>query len=153
MLVDLERIMDAERADEERKLRAVADVWRPGRRDEYLYSEPTERSVIVAMLMGGEWLAACDAVELGDFADFRYRAIFRVIRNLQEARCDVDACIVADTIENDDRRNETHIADTVHMAFLCELLCTAPRRQSPTSALSQMDRDFLRELADRRRSR
>jgi hypothetical protein len=97
-------------------------------------------------------LERCADVELDDFTDFRYRAIFAAIRTLQTGivharhgayiaehidpthgivRCANGALVewwpvaVADEIARQDRIFETRIADTVHADFTLELAFAA----------------------------
>lgn len=114
-----------------------------------LFDELAESRLIAAMLAEPDVLEQACVVELDDLADFRHQAVLVAIRELQQHGGEISLLNVADAIAMRDVEHDSHIADTVHPAFLGCLLLDLPKY--PSAGLVGVDIGWLRKLACRRR--
>jgi hypothetical protein len=93
-------------------------------------------------------LVLCDGVELDDFADYRHRAAFAALRNLEARGLPSMPWDIVDEISRTDKRNESHVGETVDLAFLASVIIASPRGSLAGLTYARMR---LRELAQHRR--
>lgn len=120
-----------------------------------------ERRVLAAMMcddaIGGfdhdadhreSALVLCDSVELDDFTDYRHRAAFAALRNLEARGLPSMPWDIVDEIARTDQQDEKHVGDSVDLAFLASVIVASPRGSLAGITYA---RARLRELASLRR--
>lgn len=142
-IVDLDAIMHEIRERQERE-RSVEQA-------ESLRSPLTEARLLAAIIAEPCVLELCEDVELDDFTDFRYRAAFKSIRDLQASGCRPDLLAIVDDIAMDDLAYDKHVGETVDVVFLASLVDEMPPYRRDLMGLEH-DRYWLRTLADKRRA-
>ena len=86
-----------------------------------------EQRVLAAVLAEPDKLALANDLEVGDFVDYRHRAAFEAMRNLQADGWDVEICAVADAIAIADLDRGRCVADHVSLVWLTKLVNAAPK--------------------------
>ncbi len=114
-----------------------------------LTSPLTELRILSSMIAEIHTLFHCDSLELEDFADLRYRAVFIAIRALQARGEEVHVLAVADEIAARDEQRGTHVFDTVHVAFIGSMLVDGGRYRGELRLVDH-DMTWLRKLAGKR---
>lgn len=115
-----------------------------------LACDHTETRVLGALFLETWAYEICADLESTDFHNPRYRAAFDAIRNLDANESQFDVLSVVDAIAMRDLEHGSHVADTVHAAFLGALLCDYVLYRDPI--LLHEDLRWLRTLAQRRAS-
>lgn len=120
-----------------------------------------ERRVLAAMIcddaIGGfdhdaehreRALVLCDGVEVDDFTDFRHRAAFTALRNLEARELPSMPWDIVDEIGRTDRAYERHVGESVHLGFLATIIVES--RKVSLAAITYACSE-LRRLAQIRR--
>lgn len=110
-----------------------------------------EAQLVAAIMCDVGVLERCDGVELDDFTDYRYRAIFVAIRTLQTRGEATGPLEVADEIARTDIEHDRNVGGTVDDFFIAELVHTTAQFWGCEYELAGAKR-HLRTLAKRRQT-